>query len=423
MQTFMPPSLVAAVAPAPLANPPSRGLAANGDTPFARHLEKLRETRAQDRTSPAATDKPPSPPRPPSANRAQQGSGPAAAANVQASRAAHAAVARKAEAPAEAAEPNTDTRVEQEQPAKAETTDPAVNDMAGFSSPLDPPVPPSGPSITAVTLALAVPPVEPAKQIADTATQPEHLAPDDASQARRAGATTHLAALTEPGRTASRTAAHDPPALAHTDPAAGTWQQAQAAAVLAETVRTTPELREAAPSEPALATPAIAGPGNPAAHAGRAGEVATVNLATPAAFTTAAEFRAALGVQLSLLARAGVQQAELHLNPAEMGPVSIQIVLDGQQAQVNFGADSALTRQLIESGMPELASALSDAGLTLTGGGVSQHAGGQRQDPNPHAAPGSRASNAGSTTAPAGQTPEARRSTLRAAQGGIDLYA
>ena len=102
----------------------------------------------------------------------------------------------------------------------------------------------------------------------------------------------------------------------------------------------------------------------------------TLSLATP---VNAPEFREALALQVSLLARDGVQTAELHLNPADMGPVSIQIVMEGNQARVDFGADVAATRKAIEDGMPELASALRDAGFTLAGGGVSQHAKGQGQ--------------------------------------------
>ena len=95
-------------------------------------------------------------------------------------------------------------------------------------------------------------------------------------------------------------------------------------------------------------------------------------LATP---VDAPDFAAALGVQVSVLVHDGVQQAELHLNPAETGPVSIHISLDGTAARVDFGADVAATRAAIERGLPELASALRDAGFTLAGGGVSQHAG------------------------------------------------
>ena len=100
----------------------------------------------------------------------------------------------------------------------------------------------------------------------------------------------------------------------------------------------------------------------------------TLALATP---VDAPDFAGALGVQVSVLVQDGVQQAELHLNPAETGPVSIHISLDGTAARVDFGADLAATRQAIERGLPELASALRDAGLTLAGGGVSQHAGGR----------------------------------------------
>ena len=118
---------------------------------------------------------------------------------------------------------------------------------------------------------------------------------------------------------------------------------------------------------------------------------ASIAMSTPA---TAPEFREALGVQVSVLARDGVQHAELHLNPADMGPISVQIALTGTQAQVDFGADSFATRQIIESGLPELASALRDAGFTLAGGGVSQHSRGhpphrrgrrrRRRGPPPH---------------------------------------
>ena len=112
----------------------------------------------------------------------------------------------------------------------------------------------------------------------------------------------------------------------------------------------------------------------PAGHDAGSSASTVVNLSTPVG---APEFREALGMQVSVLARDGVQHAELHLNPAEMGPITVQIALDGTQAQVDFGADSFATRQLIEAGLPELASALRDAGFTLTGGGVSQHSHGQ----------------------------------------------
>ena len=67
----------------------------------------------------------------------------------------------------------------------------------------------------------------------------------------------------------------------------------------------------------------------------------------------------------------GPMTAELHLNPAEMGPINVKISLDGQSAHVDFAAAALETRQAIEASLSMLSSALSDVGLSLTGGGVS----------------------------------------------------
>ena len=143
-----------------------------------------------------------------------------------------------------------------------------------------------------------------------------------------------------------------------------------------------------------------------------------VAVATP---VTSPEFNQALGVQVSVLARDGVQHAELHLNPTDMGPISVQIALEGTRAQVDFGADSFATRQIIESGLPELASARRDAGFTLAGGGVSQLARGQQDREGGERQPGqsSRRMNASGDV----QAVTARRTTVKMSQGGVDLYA
>ena len=168
-------------------------------------------------------------------------------------------------------------------------------------------------------------------------------------------------------------------------------------------------------------------PSTPAASSAPAVQL---NLPTP---VNSPEFQESLGVQVSVLARDGVEHAELHLNPAEMGPISVRIALEGNQAQINFGADSAATRALIEAGLPELATALREAGLTLSGGGVSQHAregqGGDATnnrpgDPNgrqPGSGQSGRGSQAGPTDADTlAASPQARR--VRVANG-VDLYA
>ena len=102
-----------------------------------------------------------------------------------------------------------------------------------------------------------------------------------------------------------------------------------------------------------------------------------ITLATP---VTSPLFAQSLGAQVSLLAKDGVQTAVLQLNPAEMGPITVQIVMDGSAARVEFQAAQADTRALIETSLPALAGALQDAGLTLAGGGVFEQPSG-RQPP------------------------------------------
>lgn len=85
-----------------------------------------------------------------------------------------------------------------------------------------------------------------------------------------------------------------------------------------------------------------------------------------------AGFAPEMAARLAVLAADGVSEARLHLNPVEMGPVSVQIVVDGQQAQISFHAEQEQTRSVLERSLPDLAAALRDNGLTLSGGGVFQ---------------------------------------------------
>lgn len=132
------------------------------------------------------------------------------------------------------------------------------------------------------------------------------------------------------------------------------------------------------------------------------------------------DFAQAFAVRVSVLVQDGVQSAELHLNPVETGPVSVQIVVDGDQARINFGADALATRQAIEASLPELAGALREAGMTLQGGGVSQHA----RDPGAEsrAAEGSAAARGVLRSADDARPAPVARQRIVAA-GGVDVYA
>ena len=89
-----------------------------------------------------------------------------------------------------------------------------------------------------------------------------------------------------------------------------------------------------------------------------------------AATPGSADFASQLGAQLSTFVRDGIEHAKLELHPLELGPVTVQIQIDGNSAQVTLAAEQAPTRAALEDALPQLASSLREAGLTLTGGGV-----------------------------------------------------
>jgi flagellar hook-length control protein FliK len=141
-----------------------------------------------------------------------------------------------------------------------------------------------------------------------------------------------------------------------------------------------------------------------------------------AAALDSAAFAPALASQVTWLVQEGVQQARLNLNPAEMGPVAVRIVLDGTQARIDFSADMAATRSALEASLPTLAAALHDSGLTLAGGGVFD---GQARD----GAAGARDPRQAFAAAGHGQAAGAAGADMataapvRAARGLVDLVA
>lgn len=164
----------------------------------------------------------------------------------------------------------------------------------------------------------------------------------------------------------------------------------------ADTARVAPRAGDAADTPAAAASPAAAPapPADKAAASARsvAAELPSALAATPLVATPpeqvptsvpvaaaegritprpgSAEFAPELGARISTFVRDGVQHARLELNPAALGPVSVQIQLDGQAAQVHLAAAQAETRAALEQAMPQLAGSLREAGLTLAGGGV-----------------------------------------------------
>ena len=193
----------------------------------------------------------------------------------------------------------------------------------------------------------------------------------------------------------------------------------EVAAIGHDPIRSTerqPAAPNATPDPAAAAAPAATPPAAASAGVTTSPALAEARIAAP---IDSPAFGPALGAQVSLFVRNGLHSASLQLNPAEMGPVSVRIALEGSTAQVEFQADRASTRQAIEASLPALAAALRDAGINLAGGGVfEQHPG--RQPPREDTAPSRRDAPLGRDFA---SGPVNRPVTRNQRRGLIDLVA
>lgn len=206
-----------------------------------------------------------------------------------------------------------------------------------------------------------------------------------------------------------------PAAPPHPDPAAA----APFAALVAEQHGATGAWPTAdAAHDPALPAALGALAGASAPHSALASAPTPPTLALPAPPDTPA-FAPALATTVAVLARDGVQEARLALHPAELGPIAVRIALDGTDARVDFHAQVAATRHAIEAALPELAGALRENGLTLTGGGVFEQPR-ERHEGTPQAGAEARGTRAGDAEPATRAAPLALR---RVRAGGVDEYA
>lgn len=87
----------------------------------------------------------------------------------------------------------------------------------------------------------------------------------------------------------------------------------------------------------------------------------------------------AMGERVVWMARSNIQQAQIQLNPRELGPIEIKISVQNDQTHVNFVAHHATTRDAIEAALPRLREMLGEQGLNLGQADVSQHSFGDSQ--------------------------------------------
>jgi flagellar hook-length control protein FliK len=132
----------------------------------------------------------------------------------------------------------------------------------------------------------------------------------------------------------------------------------------------------AGPVQPGAGAPA----GAPTA-AGAHAQPASAPVAQPAVSTMPTPlahpaFAGHFAAEVASLAFRGIGSAEIVLNPQELGPVRIELTLNGETARIAFTAAQPETRHAIEQTLPLLEDMLADHGLLLSGTSVSDgHAG------------------------------------------------
>ncbi|ABI38366.1 flagellar hook-length control protein [Shewanella sp. MR-4] len=84
--------------------------------------------------------------------------------------------------------------------------------------------------------------------------------------------------------------------------------------------------------------------------------------------------------QLVTMVSQGIQQAEIRLDPPELGHMLVKVQVHGDQTQVQFHVTQAQTRDVVEQAIPRLRELLQEQGLQLADSHVSQGDQGQRRE-------------------------------------------
>ncbi|MFO7649392.1 flagellar hook-length control protein FliK [Halomonas campaniensis] len=162
---------------------------------------------------------------------------------------------------------------------------------------------------------------------------------------------------------------------------------------------------------------------SPAAGAGPNAAALSAPLNSPA---WPQQFSQQVGQQMMMLGqRGGEQRIELHLNPAELGPLTISLKMSEQAAQAQFLSAHASVRGAVEQAIPQLREALAEQGISLGDTSVGE----QRQDDTGGELAGQGGTGTRGSDAAPGEEGEALAASVAASpadislDGRVDLYA
>jgi flagellar hook-length control protein FliK len=93
------------------------------------------------------------------------------------------------------------------------------------------------------------------------------------------------------------------------------------------------------------------------------------------------DFPQGVADQVSLAVDNGWSSAKLSVNPPQLGPIELQIAVQGAHAQVAMSTHSAVTREALESSVPKLRDMLNSQGFTQVSVDISQRSFQERSTP------------------------------------------
>ena len=133
-----------------------------------------------------------------------------------------------------------------------------------------------------------------------------------------------------------------------------------------------------------------------------------------------------LGDRVVWMARNEQQSAQISINPPQLGPIQIQLNLNGDQVSASFASPFGDVRQAIESALPQLKEMLASAGIDLGQANVGANLAQQQREPHQQPAKARRDRDENAILA-ASSDPGVMGTALPAAiargRGMVDLFA
>lgn len=131
----------------------------------------------------------------------------------------------------------------------------------------------------------------------------------------------------------------------------------------------------------------------------------------------------ALNERLVFMSGQKIQNAEIRLTPAELGPIRVSVAVEDGATHITFNAQHATTREAIESALPRLREMLAEQGLSLGNASVNDQQGGdpRQQDGSGESASGVAATDHGQPGADLPKDADARG--VRVTRGLVDTFA